>query len=89
MGSVGARRARGVPAMPVPGPDELGIPREGFRRGEVFGTVAGPEPGERIPEGGKSALGRHAGAGQHDDVAGGAQPVGEIPQSLWSKHELT
>ena len=60
----------------VPFPDESRIAREGFRSGELLGTMLFPQP-VRAAEGRHPAGGRDASAGQHRDARVWRQMLGE------------
>ena len=69
-GDMGKLRAAGI----VKGVDEGGIGGEAFGGGDGFDLVALPQPVGGA-EGGDSALGRDAGAGENHDIVGFAHQI--------------
>lgn len=58
----------------VPTPDQRGIRVEGLRGGQLRGVEVTPQAAQGIAKGGNAALLRDAGAGEHQQMATGAQP---------------
>ena len=76
---IGLHRPELSAAHVVEAPDEGRIALEGERRGDFLNAIAFPQAAAAA-KGGDAALRRDAGAGQHDDALGVAQPVGGVAQ---------
>lgn len=67
-----------VPTPFVPSPAQAGVCAEGSGGGESGGVEVFPEPRQGIAEGGDTAFGGCAGAGEDDDVCGRFQVLGDF-----------